>query len=106
MNNSPGGYRVAKEFGKISKSRLWDGLFPGSNRDLLTPVCLIRYESRLAELIVEYQHGLCIYISHASFPPSLSPFYLTEGKPLFVITPYIHNLLVIPRLTLSSINRL
>ncbi|KAG2129728.1 uncharacterized protein EDB93DRAFT_1181955 [Suillus bovinus] len=31
--NSPGSYTVAKEFGKISKSRLWDGLFPGSNRD-------------------------------------------------------------------------
>ncbi|KAG0702441.1 hypothetical protein DFH29DRAFT_875205 [Suillus ampliporus] len=29
--NSPGSYNIANEFGKISRSRLWDGLFPGPN---------------------------------------------------------------------------
>ncbi|KAG1896498.1 uncharacterized protein F5891DRAFT_228083 [Suillus fuscotomentosus] len=31
--NSPGSYTIAKEFGRISKSRFWSGLFPGSNHD-------------------------------------------------------------------------
>lgn len=31
--NTPGSYTIAKEFGRISKSRLWEGLFPGSNHD-------------------------------------------------------------------------
>ncbi|KAG1735415.1 hypothetical protein EDB19DRAFT_1830258 [Suillus lakei] len=31
--NSPGSYTVAKELGRISKSRLWDSLFPGPNDD-------------------------------------------------------------------------
>ncbi|KAG1735714.1 uncharacterized protein EDB91DRAFT_551300 [Suillus paluster] len=31
--NSPGSYNIAKEFGRISSSRLWDGLFPGPNDD-------------------------------------------------------------------------
>jgi hypothetical protein len=31
--NSPGSYTIAKDFGRISKSRLWGGLFPGSNHD-------------------------------------------------------------------------
>lgn len=32
--NSPGSYTVAKKFGQLANSRLWDGLFPGPN---LTP---------------------------------------------------------------------
>ncbi|KAG2151635.1 uncharacterized protein EDB93DRAFT_1138748 [Suillus bovinus] len=32
--NLPGSYAVAKKFGQLSKSRFWDGLFPGPN---LTP---------------------------------------------------------------------
>lgn len=31
--NSPGSYTIAKDFGRISKSRLWGGLFPGLNHD-------------------------------------------------------------------------
>jgi hypothetical protein len=29
--NSPGSYVVAKKFGQLAKSRLWDGIFPGLN---------------------------------------------------------------------------
>ncbi|KAG2060274.1 hypothetical protein BDR06DRAFT_927018 [Suillus hirtellus] len=29
--NSPGSYTVAKKFGQLAKSRLWDGIFPGPN---------------------------------------------------------------------------
>ncbi|KAG2055210.1 hypothetical protein BDR06DRAFT_882732 [Suillus hirtellus] len=31
--NSPGSYTIAKEFSRISNSRSWSGLFPGSNHD-------------------------------------------------------------------------
>ncbi|KAG2055072.1 hypothetical protein BDR06DRAFT_850254, partial [Suillus hirtellus] len=31
--NSPSSYTIAKEFGRISKSRSWSSLFPGSNHD-------------------------------------------------------------------------
>jgi len=31
--NSPGSYVVAKKYGVLAKSRLWDGLFPGVNVD-------------------------------------------------------------------------
>ncbi|KAG1717733.1 hypothetical protein EDB19DRAFT_1167295 [Suillus lakei] len=31
--NSPGSYTIAKEFSRISKSRVWDDLFPGPNHD-------------------------------------------------------------------------
>ncbi|KAH7922535.1 hypothetical protein BV22DRAFT_1017093, partial [Leucogyrophana mollusca] len=29
--NSPGSYTVAKHFGQLASSRLWDALFPGPN---------------------------------------------------------------------------
>ncbi|KAG2155146.1 uncharacterized protein EDB93DRAFT_1320031 [Suillus bovinus] len=29
--NSPGSYTVAKKFGQLAKSRIWDGIFPGSS---------------------------------------------------------------------------
>ncbi|KAL0959007.1 hypothetical protein HGRIS_014320 [Hohenbuehelia grisea] len=31
--NSPGSYTVAKKYGRLAKSRFWDGLFPGGNDD-------------------------------------------------------------------------
>ncbi|KAI0715797.1 hypothetical protein C8T65DRAFT_738427 [Cerioporus squamosus] len=30
--NSPGAYEIAKQYGQLANSRLWDGLFPGSKR--------------------------------------------------------------------------
>ncbi|OJT14990.1 hypothetical protein TRAPUB_8433 [Trametes pubescens] len=31
--NTPGSYEIAKQYGQLAKARLWDGLFPGPNRD-------------------------------------------------------------------------
>ncbi|KAJ2981000.1 hypothetical protein NUW54_g10930 [Trametes sanguinea] len=31
--NTPGSYEIAKQYGQLANSRLWDGLFPGPNRD-------------------------------------------------------------------------
>ncbi|KAG2033620.1 hypothetical protein BDR03DRAFT_967066 [Suillus americanus] len=31
--NSPGSWNVGKKFGKLAKSRFWNGLFPGSNEE-------------------------------------------------------------------------
>ncbi|KAG0698680.1 hypothetical protein DFH29DRAFT_940184 [Suillus ampliporus] len=34
--NSPGSYLIAKRYGQLANSRLWDGLFPGVNTDPAT----------------------------------------------------------------------
>ncbi|KAI0822582.1 hypothetical protein BC628DRAFT_1389205 [Trametes gibbosa] len=31
--NTPGSYEIAKQYGQLANARLWDGLFPGPNRD-------------------------------------------------------------------------
>ncbi|RDX41405.1 hypothetical protein OH76DRAFT_1467218 [Lentinus brumalis] len=31
--NTPGAYEIAKQYGQLANSRLWDGLFPGRNRE-------------------------------------------------------------------------
>ena len=31
--NTPGAYEIAKQYGQLANSRLWDGLFPGGKRD-------------------------------------------------------------------------
>ncbi|KAI0331813.1 hypothetical protein GY45DRAFT_1215991, partial [Cubamyces sp. BRFM 1775] len=31
--NTPGSYEIAKQYGQLAKSRLWDGLFPGVDRE-------------------------------------------------------------------------
>ncbi|KAH9847271.1 hypothetical protein C2E23DRAFT_849614 [Lenzites betulinus] len=31
--NTPGSYEIAKQYGQLANARIWDGLFPGPNRD-------------------------------------------------------------------------
>src|SRR5258708_37465646 len=50
--NSPGSYTVAKKYGRLAKSRFWDGLFPGVS---VNPAALFEYSGQIGP---EYR-GVC-----------------------------------------------
>ncbi|KAG1863471.1 hypothetical protein C8R48DRAFT_579920, partial [Suillus tomentosus] len=52
--NSPGSYIIAKEFGRISGSRFWSGLFPGSNHP---PVVAFKLDGKTGPKYVASHSG-------------------------------------------------
>ncbi|KAG2053351.1 hypothetical protein BDR06DRAFT_997161 [Suillus hirtellus] len=52
--NSPGSYIIAKEFGRISRSRFWSGLFPGSNHP---PVVAFKLDGKTGPKYVASHSG-------------------------------------------------
>ncbi|KAH7922975.1 hypothetical protein BV22DRAFT_1036885 [Leucogyrophana mollusca] len=55
--NSPGSYTVAKRFGQLANSRLWDGLFPGPNVD---PAIMFELDGKVGPKYVASQSGSVI----------------------------------------------
>lgn len=56
--NSPGSYTIAKDFGRISKSRLWGGLFPGPNHD---PVVAFKLDVKTGPKYVASRSGTVMH---------------------------------------------
>ncbi|KAG1796627.1 uncharacterized protein HD556DRAFT_1358903 [Suillus plorans] len=81
--NSPGSYIIAKEFGRISRSRFWNGLFPGSSHH--DPAVAFRLDGKTGPKYVASHSGTVMQqtghlahlltqgTDHSVVPPMLLP---------------------------------
>lgn len=62
--NSPGSYTIAKRFGQLASSRLWDGLFPGPNE---TPAVSFGLDGRPGPKYVASLSGTEMQTGHLGY---------------------------------------
>jgi hypothetical protein len=52
--NSPGSFTIAKRYGKLANSRIWDGFFPGPNTDAAT---LFEFSGKIGPKFIGVKSG-------------------------------------------------